>query len=118
MDQGRIRRVPDKRRKAVQTVRSRRPWVKRRRSGLKPDVPGDILQSDTLTVTPKQRRPVIKQFNPVDPVGKWACSQAFRSVTAKNGREFLGKVVKDIPFVAAAESRREIDLQQRIESSR
>ena len=39
-------------------------------------------------------RSAIKQFNAVDPVAKWACSQAFWSATAKNGREFLGKIVR------------------------
>ena len=67
-----------------------------------PNAPGDILQIDTLTVTPKHGRPTIKQFNAVDPVAKWAYSQAFRSATAKNGREFPGKVAREMPFEAEA----------------
>ena len=53
-------------------------------------------------MTPKHGRPAIKQFNAVDPVAKWAYFQAFRSATAKNGREFPGKVVGEMPFEAEA----------------
>ena len=51
---------------------------------------------------PKHGRPAIKQSDAVDPVAKWTCSQAFRRATTKNGREFLGKVVKEMPFEAEA----------------
>ena len=47
MDRGWIQRVPDKRRKAIRTLRSRRPWAKRRCPGVKAE-PQQWVNSDKL----------------------------------------------------------------------
>ena len=53
-------------------------------------------------MTPKHGRPAIKQFNAVCPVARWICSHAFRKAITKNGREFLGKALENIPFEVKA----------------
>ena len=43
-------------------------------------------------------RPGVKQLTAYDPVAKWTCAQPFRRSTAFNAAEFLGKLVRDLPF--------------------
>ena len=64
----------------------------------KPTSPGEIVQLDTLTVSPHPGRHAIKQFTAHDPVAKWTCAQAWRRATAHNARRFLDKLQADMPF--------------------
>ena len=66
--------------------------------GRKPTNPGEIVQLDTLTVSPHPGRPAIKQFTAHDPVAKWTCAQAWRRATAHNAKRFLDKLQADMPF--------------------
>ena len=60
--QGSVEPVPALRRKAPRAARSQRKWARRRPAGLKPGKPGEIVQVDTLTVTPQGGRPPVKQL--------------------------------------------------------
>ena len=64
----------------------------------KPTTPGEIVQRDTLTVSPHPDRPAIKRFTAHDPVTKWIRAQAWRRATAHNARRFLDKLQADMPF--------------------
>ena len=54
--------------------------------GLKPTVPGEIVQLDTVTINPGPGRPTVKQFTACDPVARWTCAQACRRATAHNAK--------------------------------
>ncbi|MBL8589184.1 MAG: transposase [Methylobacteriaceae bacterium] len=80
-----------------------RRWTARRRhavrlpKGLKPDIPGGIVQLDTVYVQvgPQSH---IKHFTAYDPVAKWTVGQAFRRATAHAASLFLDKMLADMPF--------------------
>jgi putative transposase len=69
--------------------------------GLKPSIPGGIVQLDTVYVQvgPESH---IKHFTAYDPVAKWTVGQAFRRATAKAATLFLDKLVADMPFPVEA----------------
>ena len=98
MRQGSIDPVPARRKKAPRAARSQRTWARRRPTGLKPEKPGEIVQVDTLTVTPRGGRPPVKQLVAADPISKWTCAKAYRRAIARNARDFLEKLVRDMPF--------------------
>ena len=100
--QGSVEPVPALRRKAPRAARSQRKWARRRPTGLKPVKPGEIVQVDTLTVTPKGGRPPVKQLVAADPVSKWTCAKAYRRATARNARDFLEKLIREMPFAVEA----------------
>ena len=102
MRQGTVKPVPALRRKAPRAARSQRAWAQRRPTGLKPKKPGEIVQVDTLTVTPKGGRPPVKQFVAADPVSKWTCAKAYRRATARNAKDFLDKLIREMPFAVEA----------------
>ena len=102
MRRGAVEPVPALRRKAPRAARSRREWARRRPAGLRPAKPGEIVQVDTLTVTPRGGRPSVKQLVAADPVSKWTCAKAYRRATARNARDFLGKPVREMPFAVEA----------------
>lgn len=91
---------------AVPTLR-RRPhshrWTARRHhavrlpKGLKPTVPGGLVQIDTVSVNVAPDRP-IKHFTAYDPVAKWTVGLAAHRATAASAARFLDKVVADMPF--------------------
>lgn len=66
--------------------------------GRKPTTPGEIVQLDTLTVSPGRGRLTVMQFTACDPVAKWTCAQAWRRATARNAKHFLDKLQADMPF--------------------
>lgn len=90
-------------RRAAKTRRwtARRHHAKRLPKGLKPDKPGGIVQIDTVYVQvgPQSH---IKHFNAYDPVAKWTVGKAFRRATAAAGKDFLAKVLADMPFKVEA----------------
>ena len=98
MERGAVTPVPTLRRNGPRAARRLRPHARRLPKGRKPTTPGEILQLDTLTVSPHPDRPAIKQFTAHDPVTKWTCAQAWRRATAHNARRFLDKLQADMPF--------------------
>lgn len=88
--------VPMARRRA-RGRRAKRPHAKRLPKGMKARDPGDLVQLDTLSVTPSGER-TVKQFTAYDPVSRFTCAQAFRKATARNAESFLDKLVADLPF--------------------
>jgi transposase InsO family protein len=95
---------------AVPTLR-RRPrshrWTARRHhavrlpKGLRPTVPGGLVQIDTLAVNVAPDRP-IKHFTAYDPVAKWTVGLAAHRATAASATRFLDKVLADMPFPVQA----------------
>ncbi len=98
MERGAVTPVPTLRRNGPRAARRLRPYARRLPRGRKPTSPGEIVQLDTLTVSPHTARPAIKQFTAHDPVAKWTCAQAWRRATAHNARRFLDKLQADMPF--------------------
>lgn len=94
--------VPQLRRRPHRTTRNRRPWAKRLPPGHRPSQPGEIVQLDTLTVTPAPGRPTIKHFTACDPVSKWTCAHAARRATAANATRALDKLIDSAPFTIQA----------------
>lgn len=58
---------------------------------MKATAPGDLVQLDTLSVTPSGER-TVKQFTAYDPVSRFTCAQAFRRATARNAESFLDEL--------------------------
>lgn len=90
-------------RRAAKTRRwsARRHYARRLPKGLKPDRPGGIVQIDTVYVQvgPQSR---IKHFTAYDPVAKWTIGKAFRRATAAAAKDFLAKVLAEMPFKVEA----------------
>jgi putative transposase len=101
------------RRGVVQTVPTARKacktrrWTAQRRhavrlpKGMKPTVPGGIVQIDTVFIQlgPENH---IKHFTAYDPVAKWTVGQAARRATSHATARFLDKVIADMPFPVKA----------------
>ena len=98
VERGVVAPVPTLRRNGPRAVRRLRPHARRLPKGRKPTSPGEIVQLDTLTVSPHPGRPAIKQFTAHAPVAKWTCVQAWRRATAHNAKRFLDKLQADMPF--------------------
>ena len=111
--------VPSLRRNRPRAARRAGPYARRLPKGRKAGAPGEIVQLDTLTVSPHPGQPAIKQFTACDPVAKWTCAQAWRRATAHNAnvrracaappgprsRLTLDKLQADMPFFAQATSK-------------
>jgi putative transposase len=84
-----------------------RRWTARRKhamrlpKGLKPNVPGGIVQIDTVFVNLAPHKP-IKHFTAYDPVAKWTVAKAAARATAKAASLFLDKVIAEMPFPVKA----------------
>ena len=98
MERGAVSPVPSLRHNGPRAARRLRPHARRLPRGRKPTSPDEIVQRDTLTVSPHPGRHAIKQFTVHDPVAKWTCAQAWRRATAHNARRFLDKLQADMPF--------------------
>lgn len=102
VERGRVIPVPTLRRRP----HSRR-WTARRKhavrlpKGLKPTIPGGLVQIDTLAVNVAPDRS-IKHFTAYDPVAKWTVGLAAQRATAASAARFLDKVVADMPFPVQA----------------
>ena len=97
--QGSVEPVPALRRKAPRAARSQRKRARRRPTGLKPGKP---VQVDTPAAAPKGGRPPAEQLVAADPVSKWTCAKAYRRATARNAKDFLGKLIRGMPFAVEA----------------
>ena len=119
MERGAVTPVPSLRRNRPRAVRRASPYARRLPKGRKASAPGEIVQLDTLTVSPHPGQPAIKQFTACDPVAKWTCAQAWRRATAHNAnvrracaappgprsRLTLDKLQADMPFSPQATSK-------------
>jgi len=99
---GRITAVPALRRRPhSHRWTARRHHAVRLPRGLKPTIPGGLVQIDTLAVNVAPDRP-IKHFTAYDPVAKWTVGLAAHRATAASAARFLDKVVADMPFPVQA----------------
>lgn len=99
VERGAIQPVPLRRRAAGR--RPVRRHARRLPKGLKPTVPGALLQLDTLTVNPTGER-TVKQFTAYDPVSRFTAAKAFRRATAQAATDFLVKLIASLPFPVQA----------------
>lgn len=65
--------------------------------GLKPTMPGQIVQIDTVFVDLAPGR-AVKHFTAYDPVARWTVAAVAGSATASLTAAFLDKVLADMPF--------------------
>ena len=99
VERGAVAPVPALRRKAPRSgLKRNRPHARRLPKGRKPTAPGDIVQVDTLSLSPGHGRPALKHFTACDPIAKWTCAQAYRRATAHNAKRFLDKLQNHMPF--------------------
>jgi len=76
---------------------ARRPYATRKPKDYRVDVPGALVEVDTLDVRPLPGA-VFKQFTARDVVLRWDAKQAYRTATAGNARKFLGHMVERMPL--------------------
>jgi transposase InsO family protein len=65
--------------------------------GLKPSRPGEIVQLDTMFVSPAPGQ-AHKHFTAYDPVAKWTVAGVAGRATANLAANFLDKLLADMPF--------------------
>jgi transposase InsO family protein len=65
--------------------------------GLKPTLPGEIVQVDTLFISHQPGRSH-KHFTAYDPVAKWTVASVATQATANLAATFLDKLLADMPF--------------------
>ena len=71
--------------------------AKRLPKGLKPSKPGEIVQVDTMFVSPAPGQ-AHKHFTAYDPVAKWTVARVAGRATASLAAGFLDKLLADMPF--------------------
>jgi len=76
---------------------ARRPYATRKPKDYRVDVPGALVEVDTLDVRPLPGV-VFKQFTARDVVSRWDAMEAFRTATAGNAKKFLAHLVDPVPF--------------------
>lgn len=81
--------------------RFRRPYATRKPKEYKPELPGDLVQVDTLDVRPIPGV-AFKQFTARDMDSRWDVVEAYRSATAKNASQFLETLLERTPFTVRA----------------
>lgn len=74
----------------------RRKYALRLPKGLRPQEPGELIQLDTMTVNFPGFS--IKQFTAYCPVAKWTVADAYRSASSHTAKDFLTKLLNDMPF--------------------
>ena len=82
-------------------ARPKRPHAIRLPKDHPVEMPGDLVQLDTLSVGIAPER-TIKQFTAYDPKAKWTVAQPFNRATARAASIFLDKLVADMPFPVRA----------------
>lgn len=99
MDRGVVMPVPTLRRKPggrrFRLVGKR--YARRLPRGLKPTMPGQIVQIDTVFVTIAPGK-AVKHFTAYDPVAKWTVAAIAGRATADLAARFLDKVLSQMPF--------------------
>ena len=71
--------------------------AKRLPKGLKPSLPGEIVQVDTMFVSPAPGQ-AHKHFTAYDPVAKWTVASVAGRATANLAAAFLDKLLAEAPF--------------------
>jgi transposase InsO family protein len=99
MDRGVVTPVPTLRRKPggrrFRLIGKR--YARRLPKGLKPSRPGEIVQVDTMFVSPAPGR-AHKHFTAYDPVAKWTVAGVAGRASANLAAGFLDKLLADMPF--------------------
>jgi len=75
----------------------RRPHAMRMPKGFKARLPGDLVQIDTVTVTPFPGL-TIKQFTAVDVVSRWKVQGIYSRATSRCAKMALREVLAEMPF--------------------
>jgi len=75
----------------------RRPHAMRMPKGFKAKMPGDLVQIDTVTVTPFPGL-TIKQFTAVDVISRWKVQSIYSRATSRCARMALEEVLAEMPF--------------------
>jgi transposase InsO family protein len=99
MDRGAVTPVPTLRRKPggrrFRIIGKRH--AKRLPKGLRPSRPGEIVQVDTMFVSPAPGQ-AHKHFTAYDPVAKWTVAGVAGRATANLAAGFLDKLLAEMPF--------------------
>ena len=77
--------------------RARRPYATRKPKGYVPGLPGDLVQVDTLELSPLPGVR-LKQFTARDMVSRWDVMEVFSCATALCARRFLDTLQARAPF--------------------
>ena len=81
--------------------RKGRPWALPLPKGYRPKAPGELVQIDTLVVSPLPGA-TIRQITAQDLVSRWGVAQVCRRATAQATRGFLGQMLQRFPFPVQA----------------
>ena len=76
---------------------ARRAHALRKRSGVKPGGPGELVQIDTLHEYSLLGQPRF-QFTAVDPTVRWLHAEVFKRPTSANAERFLEGLIAALPF--------------------
>jgi transposase InsO family protein len=78
-------------------VRDPKLRKKLRRKSFNPKLPGDLVQMDTVSIFTAGLKRYI--FTAIDVKTRFAFAYTYKSASSANGRDFLGKFLKVVPFV-------------------
>lgn len=81
--------------------RPRRPWAQPLPKGYRPRAPGELVQIDTLTISPLPGV-TLRQFTAKGLVSRWDVAQVYRRATAQAARRFLKGLLLSCPFPITA----------------
>ena len=90
-------REPPRSRISARKRLQRRPYAVRKPKDYRPQLPGDLVQLDTLDVRPLPGV-VLKQFTARDMVSRWDVLGVYRSATATTATRFLTTLQARFPF--------------------
>jgi len=92
-------RLVEPRRNSVSAKRRRplRPYARRKPKDYVPSRPGDLLEVDTLDLSPLPGV-TLKQFTARDVISRWDVLQVFSRASAGCARQFLDTLVARLPF--------------------
>jgi transposase InsO family protein len=77
-------------------IRDVKPKKKPRRKGYRPELPGDLVQIDTVHIFTAGLRRYI--FTAIDVSTRFAFAYTYHSNSSANGDDFLGKLLEVVPF--------------------
>ena len=100
MDRGVVTPVPILRRHpGARRIRftAKQRYARRLPKGRKAQIPGELVQIDTLFVNVRPDKP-IKHFTAYDPVAKWTFGHVATNASAASARALLDKLIAKAPF--------------------
>jgi hypothetical protein len=77
--------------------RQGRPWAVPLPKGYRPGAPGELVQIDTLVVSPLPGA-TFRQFTAKDVVSRWDVARVYSRATAQAARKFLSELLCRCPF--------------------